>query len=1192
MKKLLSVILTICLVIAVVHMGAFSITASAETASSGTTGDCTWTLDGTVLTISGNGEMGNSYVSDVPWGTGITEVIIENGVTSIGEDAFYNCSSLTDITIPNSVINIGEDAFYNTKYYNDTDNWQDDVLYIGNHLIECKTSKTGAYKIKDGTKIIADEAFYYCSSIKNIVIPDSVRSIGSNSFCGCTNLTNIVIPDSVRNIGDFAFYNTGFYNTEENWHDDVLYINNHFIKCNISKIGEYKIKDGTKTIASGAFESCNSLKSITIPNSVISVGYYAFHNCDNLENVYITDIKAWCNINFDNSYSHYYSPCSNPLNYADNLYLNGELVKDIVIPDEVALIPCYAFSCNSLESITIPNSVMIIDDSAFKNCNNLTNVKIGNGVKTIGDGVFSGCNSLESITIPDSVTSVGEYAFAGCSSLNNVYITDIDAWCNIKFAGFDSNPLYCADNLYLNGELVKDLVISNGVKKIPDYAFSCISLESIKIPNSVTSIGKSAFENCIALKNIVIPKSVTHIGFSALYGCISLKSITVPFVKSEKDNTENKHFGYIFGASSSNDNLNFVPTSLRNVIINGGYSVCGGAFYGCANITNITLPDSIINIGNAAFSGCTNLISVTIPDNVTSIGQYAFYNCDSLTKINIPKGISTIGVDTFWGCNSLKDVYITDIEAWCNITFCVSDYSSYSSNPLCYANNLYLNNKLVKDIVIPNSVTEIPYYAFSCDSLKSITIPDSVTSIGNCAFYCCSSLTGITIPNSVTNIGKYAFEECNTLKYVNIANIEAWLNTTFGNYSSNPLYYANNLYLNGELVTDLTIPYSVTSISKYAFYGCKSIKSVMLPNELTILDEFVFAGCDNLSKIYIPKNLTLIKKGNFNNNSWGQNTDLTVYYEGNDDDLTKITVLDANERLKNATVKYNRTGLPIEITNYGDWKIDVETSGIYDIAPSTDIDGFKTENVIVFDKNEKEVKYNADKLGWPLTKGENYTVKLKYCDDKDAYDNVNWKLISNAETIFADTTADGWYNDAVTYAVGAEIMTGYKSNGLFGTSDSIQRQDFIVMLARYDGVDLSTYADKENKFPDVDNNGYYAAAVIWGSENKIITGYTHNGHFGVGDTITREQLVTMLYRYAKYKGRDVNVLGNAEETAMRKFNDYSNVSVFSKDAVLWATEKGVITGKGVNKDAIDPQGNAQRCEVAQIMYNIFKNNIL
>ena len=227
-----------------------------------------------------------------------------------------------------------------------------------------------------------------------------------------------------------------------------------------------------------------------------------------------------------------------------------------------------------------------------------------------------------------------------------------------------------------------------------------------------------------------------------------------------------------------------------------------------------------------------------------------------------------------------------------------------------------------------------------------------------------------------------------------------------------------------------------------------------------------------------------------------------------------------------------------------------------------------------------------------MVAGNEYALNMQYTF-KNSYDtDFEFWLGTETNTMFPDTSADGWYNDAVTYAVGSGIMTGYKSNGLFGTSDSIQRQDFIVMLARYDGVDLTEYVNAENKFPDVDNNGYYAAAVKWGSENGIITGYTHNGCFGVGDSITREQLVTMLYRYAKYKGRDINVTGNAEQTAISKFGDYSNVSVFSKDAILWATEKGVITGKGVNKDAIDPQGMAQRCEVAQIMYNIFKNDIL
>ena len=267
-----------------------------------------------------------------------------------------------------------------------------------------------------------------------------------------------------------------------------------------------------------------------------------------------------------------------------------------------------------------------------------------------------------------------------------------------------------------------------------------------------------------------------------------------------------------------------------------------------------------------------------------------------------------------------------------------------------------------------------------------------------------------------------------------------------------------------------------------------------------------------------------------------------------------------------------------------DWQVSVNTTGVYNITPSKALSGFNKDSITVLDKNGKTVKYNNIKNGWPLVTGQNYTLKLN-----TEFENINdlsWNLTKNSATIFPDTSASGWYNDAVTYAVGAGIMSGY-SNGKFGTSDSIKRQDFLVMLARLDGVNLETYKYKSS-FPDVARNSYYEAAVNWGAQKGIVTGY-QNGKFGVGDKVTREQLVTFLYRYAKYKGYDSDYSSNRENVVSRQYKDYKNVSGFAKQPILWAIEKGVISGK--TSSTIVPQGNAQRCEVAKIMYNIYLNDI-
>ena len=302
-----------------------------------------------------------------------------------------------------------------------------------------------------------------------VVIPESVEhegtaysvtSIGDYAFGGFSGLTSVTIPNSVTSIGEEAFY-----------------------KC--SALTSVTIPNSVTSIGSTAFERCYGLTSVAIPNSVESIGEEAFYYCDALTSVHISDIAAWCNIDFGDSES-------NPLHYAHHLYLNGEEVKDLVIPNSVTSIRNYAFDgCSGLTSVTIPNSVTSIGRAAFNGCSGLTSVTIPNSVTSIGDFAFERCSGLTSVTIPNSVTSIMMYAFSSCSGLTSV-------------------------------------TIPNSVTSIGDFAFSyCSGLISVTIPNSVTSIGDFAFERCSGLTSVSIPNSVTSIGDWAFRDCSGLTSVTI-----------------------------------------------------------------------------------------------------------------------------------------------------------------------------------------------------------------------------------------------------------------------------------------------------------------------------------------------------------------------------------------------------------------------------------------------------------------------------------------------------------------------------------------------------------------------------------------------------------------------------------------------------------------------------------------
>ena len=413
------------------------------------------------------------------------------------------------------------------------------------------------------------------------------------------------------------------------------------------------------------------------------------------------------------------------------------------------------------------------------------------------------------------------------------------------------------DGAFIGCFSLQSITIPNSVTSIGDRAFiGCEFLQSVTIPNSVTSIGNRAFEQCKSLQSVTIPNSVKSIGDEVFSSCESLQSITIP---NSVTSIGDEAFEYCESLQSITipnsvtkigDEAFRWCTSLQSITIpNSVKSIEDGAFYWCTSLQSITIPNSVTSIGDEAFSDCKSLQSITIPNSVTSIGDKAFSGCKSLQSVTIPNSVTKIGDEAFSSCESLQSVTIPNsVKSIGNRAFELCKFLQSVTIPnsvTSMGNRAFEQCKSLQSVTIPNSVTSIGDEAFSsCESLQSVTIPNSVKSIGNRAFELCKSLQSVTIPNSVSSIGNRAFKQCYSLQSVNIPNSV----TKIG----------DEAFRWCKSLQSVTIPNSVSSIGNRAFSSCQSLQSVTISNSVTSIGNSAFSSCESLQSVNIPNSVTSI----------------------------------------------------------------------------------------------------------------------------------------------------------------------------------------------------------------------------------------------------------------------------------------------------------------------------------------------
>ena len=863
-----------------------------------------------------------------------------------------------------------------------------------------------------------------------------------------------------------------------------------------------------KQIDSYAFEKNTTLTSVSIPETVTELKYSAFEDCTSLTAVTIP------------------SGLTKAGSLGNGVFTGCSALTTVQFGSGLTSIPDALFEGTGLKTITLPESVTSIGSWAFANCAKLEQVSFPAGLTSIDLCAFENCTALTAVTLPKRLTELGNEAFENCSALKSVWIPK--SLTNIN--GFGGSFKGCT--------ALTDITFETGITKIADYQFNGSPIKSITIPDTVTTIGMSAFSDCANLTAIDLPTSVTEIDGYA-FSSTGLTAVTLP-----------KHLRKLgtdaFAGCTALKSV-FIPLSLQNV---------SSPFRKCTALTDVTFEDGRTELPDTLLEG-SGVRQLTVPQTVTKIGYSAFAGCTQLTAITLPAGLWELGSEAFKGCTALTGVALPD-----SLT--------------ALSHGAFENCTSLTAVEFPAGITPFSWSSSSgmlrnCTSLRSVKLPKTVSSLGNDFFAGCTALERIVLPDSVTEIGSNLFNGCTALTDVTLStNLQAIpANTFYGCVS----------------LQKLVAPYAVTKIGKNAFANCTSLTS------LTLLRNVTEAASDALS---YPEQVTVYGvKGTY---AETYAASVGASFAAIDRPATAVSLP------KSVTVKvWSSVRLlpsldPVDCTDELVWSSS--DASVAAVSADGTVTGRKDGSAVitvtagsVSARCEVAVGTPAHVHSYtavvtaPTCAVQGYTTYTCSCGEYyyDDYvpalghsyvDGVCTRCgASRPETRFMDVKPGSWYYKSIVYAVSNGLMNGV-GDSKFEPEEGMTRAMLVTVLWRYEG----SPKQRPSTFSDVRRGQWYSEAVSWAAKNGIVTGVGDN-KFEPDTQITREQIATILYRYAQKKCADTSARGS-----LSAFPDNGKVNGWAKTALQWCVGEGLIGGTNENgRVYLDPQGTATRAQVATIL---------